>query len=56
MATSPPRGGGGDDRGNESFSEPESDEHDESGGADNRTGLMLYDFDGKSKEKGEGGV
>ena len=52
MATSPPRGigggrgGGAVDKGNESFSEPEPDEEDEAGGAD-RTGLMLYDFDGE---------
>lgn len=49
MATSPPHGGGGgggrEDRGNESFSEPEMDEPEEQGGAD-RTGLMLYDFEG----------
>ena len=51
MTTSPPRGigagvGGEVDKGNESFSEPEPDEPEEHGGAD-RTGLMLYDFDGE---------
>ena len=53
MATSPPHGGGGGvrvgggvDKGNESFSEPELDEPEELGGPD-RTGLMLYDFEGE---------
>lgn len=53
--TSPPRGigagiGGGVDKGNESFSEPEPDEPEEQGGAD-RNGLMLYDFEGQNDDE-----